>query len=499
MKKFPTIALALQALRDKKITVLQLVNDAITRIEAEDFGENGIGSFTQTCFDEARDEAKKLDESGDFSGSLAGIPYTLKDVISVEGMKNTAGSKMLGNYQAPYDATVYEKLRDAGAILLGKVNTDEFTMGSSCETSQIVQTKNPWNTKKVPGGSSGGSAAAVAKGFGYFSIGTDTGGSIRQPANFCGITGLKVSYGRVSRSGIISYASSFDSIGPLTQNTQDAAKVLEVIAGNDKKDSTTPEISVPKYSEILEFSEKDTENSGKKLAGKKIGVIKEFMNAKGLDPQIKAEVEKTLELAKDLGAEIEEISLPLTEYAIPTYYLLVKAEASTNLARYDGIRFGKNEESLSSPVDNLQELYTKTREEGFGEEVKRAIMMGTYTLSAGYYDAYYLKAAKVRRLMKEKYDQAFEKVDAIIAPVSPFPAFGIGEKKDDPLEMYLADIFTVTANLVGICGLSIPTGLVGKEDEKLPTGVQILGKAFTEEKILEIGNVLEKEIGFKGL
>ncbi len=483
MKQFPTIESALDALRSGKISAVDLVQDHITRIQNEDAE---IGAFLSTRFDDALAEAKSLDDSGDFSAPLAGIPYTLKDVISVEGLKNTAGSKMLEDYIAPYSATVAQKLKNSGAILLGKVNTDEFTMGSSCENSALKSTKNPWNTTKVPGGSSGGSAAAVAKFFGYFSIGTDTGGSIRQPANFCGITGLKVSYGRVSRSGIISYASSFDSIGPLTRNVQDAALVLEIIAGTDSADKTTPAISVPKYSQTL----KNSEIPGNALKGKKIGYIKEFMEAEGLNPAIRAEVEKTLEIAKSQGAEISEISLPLTEYAIPTYYLLVKAEASTNLARYDGIRFGKKVEA-----ENLEELYKKTREEGFGPEVKRAIMMGTYTLSAGYYDAYYLKAAKVRRLIKEEYETAFASVDALIAPVSPFPAFGIGEKNENILEMYLADIFTVTANLAGICGLSIPTGKV----DEMPTGVQILGKSFDEENILTIGSALEKELGFETL
>lgn len=477
---YTSIASAQNALRTKEITARELLEEHIARIEDE---EKVIGAFTQTNFEQARKDADALDKTGDYSAPLAGIPYTLKDVISVQGLKNTAASKMLENYKPPHNATVAQKLKDSGAILLGKVNTDEFTMGSSCENSALQQTKNPWNTDHVPGGSSGGGAAAAAKYFGLFSIGTDTGGSIRQPANFCGVTGLKVSYGRVSRSGIISYASSFDSIGPIAPTVEDTAIVLGVIAGHDTKDATTPEVAVPNY---LEEIEKTTD-----LKGKKIGVIKEFLEAEGLDPAIKKNFDETIAKAKLLGAEIQEISLPLTQYAIPTYYLLVKAEASTNLARYDGIRFGATKEA-----ENLEELYTKTRSKNFGPEVIRAIMMGTYTLSAGYYDAYYLKAAKVRTLIKAEYENAFKTLDAIIAPVSPFPAFKIGEKKEDPLAMYLADIFTVTANLAGICGLAIPTGFVGKEGEKLPTGVQILGKAFTEEKILAIGAVLEDEINF---
>ncbi len=463
-------------LEAKQISALELTNIFISRIEKFD---SDLGTYTQTCFDEARIAAKKLDESGDFSAPLAGIPYSLKDVVSKKGLKNTAGSKMLEHYEAPYDATVAEVLENAGAILLGKVNTDEFTQGSSCENSALQLTRNPWNLDKVPGGSSGGSAASIAKYLGLFSIGTDTGGSIRQPANFCGVTGLKVSYGRVSRSGIISYASSFDSIGPIAPTVDCTARVLEVIAGNDKKDATTPEIAVDAYSSLLE--------TGADLSGKKIGVIKEFVEAEGFDVELKQSFENTVQQLESLGAEIVEISLPLTRYAIPTYYLLVKAEASTNLARYDGIRFGE-----TATVSNLKDQYTKTRSEFLGPEVKRAIMMGTYTLSAGYFDAYYVKAAKVRTLIKEEYEKAFATVDAIVAPVTPFPAFNIGEKTSDPLAMYLADIFTVTANLAGICGLSLPTEKV----HDLPAGVQILGKAFNEAEILQIGSVLEKSYGF---
>ncbi len=469
-----TIAEAQEMLRNKKITALELVNVFIHRIEESD---ERIGSYLETCFDSARESARKLDESGDFSAPLAGIPYSLKDVVSKKGLKNTAASKILENYVAPYDATVAEALEQSGAILLGKVNTDEFTMGSSCENSALQVTKNPWNTQKVPGGSSGGSAASVAKYFGLFSIGTDTGGSIRQPSNFCGVTGLKVSYGRVSRYGVISYASSFDSVGPIAPTVDCVAKVLEVIAGHDKKDSTTVDVSVDSYSQ-LQLSD---------LSGKTIGVIKEFIDADGFDADLKQSFKHTIQVIKDLGGTVKEISLPLTKYAIPTYYLLAKAEASTNLARYDGIRFGK-----TADVNDLYQQYTKTRSEFLGPEVKRAIMMGTYTLSAGYFDAYYVKAAKVRTLIKQEYEKAFAEVDVIVAPVTPFSAFNIGEKTSDPLAMYLADIFTVTANLAGICGLSIPTEKV----HGLPAGIQILGKAFDEKNVLEIGSVLEKQYGF---
>lgn len=473
-----TIAEALSQLRSKEITALDLVEQHIARIKKED---GILQSYTETCFDKARIQARKLDEQGDFSSPLAGIPYSLKDVVSKKGLKNTAGSKMLKDYNPPFDATIAKKLEESGAILLGKVNTDEFTMGSSCETSAFGETKNPWDTARVPGGSSGGSASAVAKYLGLFSIGTDTGGSIRQPANFCGVTGLKVSYGRVSRYGVISYASSFDSIGPIAPTVDCCARVLEVIAGRDPQDSSTPDIVVPSYS-------KKTESVSNTLSGKRLGVIPEFLNAEGLDPKIKESFQKTVEKAKSLGAEIQEISLPLTKYAIPTYYLLVKSEASTNLARYDGIRFG----SSSEEAKTLKEQYLFTRSEGFGNEVKRSIMMGTYTLSAGYFDAYYLKAGKVRTLIQQEYKKAFTSVDALIAPVSPFLAFKRGEKVSDPLSMYLADIYTVTANLAGICGLALPTECI----DEIPSGIQLLGDAFTEEKILEIGSVLEKELGF---
>lgn len=476
-----TIKEALSQLRSKKITAVDLVEEHIDRIEKED---GVLQSYTETCFDTARAHAKKLDESGDFSAPLAGIPYSLKDVVSKKGLKNTAGSKILKDYIPPFDATVAKKLKESGAILLGKVNTDEFTMGSSCETSAFGETKNPWDISRVPGGSSGGSAAAVAKYFGLFSIGTDTGGSIRQPANFCGVTGLKVSYGRVSRYGVISYASSFDSIGPIAPTVDCCARVLEVIAGSDPQDSSTPDVSV------LVYTEKTEKNTGS-LSGKTIGIIPEFLEAEGLDPRIKKSFDTAVEKAKSLGAKIQEVSLPLTKYAIPTYYLLVKSEASTNLARYDGIRFG----SAIPEAKTLKDQYLFTRSQGFGSEVKRSIMMGTYTLSAGYFDAYYLKAGKVRTLIQEEYKKAFSSVDALIAPVSPFLAFRRGEKIADPLSMYLADIYTVTANLAGICGLALPTECI----DGIPSGIQLLGDSFTEDTILEIGNVLEQEFGFTKL
>lgn len=467
-----TLAQTLQDLRDKKITTTELVESYLQKVETSD-----LNAYITLCADEARAAAKAQDASGDFSKPLAGIPIALKDVVSTKGIRTTAASKILAEYVPPFDATVWEKLREAGAILLGKANTDEFTMGSSTETSSFGITKNPHDEDRVPGGSSGGSAAAVAAGECLAAIGTDTGGSIRQPANFCGCTGLKVTYGRVSRYGCISYASSFDSIGPLAKTVEDVALVLEVIAGQDKKDATTPSEPVDTYSHDLDAD----------ITGKIIGLPREFFEAEGIDPQVKEATLRAAKMLEKRGAILKEISLPLTEYAVPTYYLLVNAESSTNLARYDGIRFG-----LSKEGKNLEEHYKKTREAGFGDEPKRKIILGTYTLSAGYVDAYYKKAAKVRALFAQEYAKAFETVDAIFAPVAPSTAFKIGEKIDDPLQMYAEDIFTVSANLAGIPSLAVPTEKISG----LPTGVQIMGKQFNEKGILNIGWHLEQEANY---
>ena len=467
-----TISQILTDLRSKKITATELVESYLQKIETSD-----LNAYITVCADEARAAAKAQDASGDFSKPLAGIPITLKDVVSTKGVRTTAASKILADYIPPFDATVWEKLRDAGAILLGKTNTDEFTMGSSTETSAFGITKNPHDKTRVPGGSSGGPAAAVSGEECLAAIGTDTGGSIRQPANFCGCTGLKVTYGRVSRYGCISYASSFDSIGPLAKTVEDVALVLEVIAGKDKRDATTPPEPVDAYSQDLDAD----------ITGKVIGLPKEFFEAEGIDPQIKEATLRAAKMLEKRGAVLQEISLPLTEYAVPTYYLLVNAESSTNLARYDGIRFG-----LSKEGKDLEELYKKTREAGFGDEPKRKIILGTYTLSAGYVDAYYKKAAKVRTLFAQEYAKAFESVDAILAPVAPSTAFKIGEKIDDPLQMYAEDIFTVSANLAGIPSLAVPTEKISG----LPTGVQIMGKQFDEKGILNVGWHLEQEAAF---
>ncbi len=466
-----TIASLLTDLRSGTTSATDLTNQYLAKIKA-----SPLNAYISVTEDIALRQAGELDTSKDFSKPLAGIPIAVKDIICTKGIKTTAASKMLEDFIPPYSATVWEKLEDAGAILLGKTNCDEFAMGSSTENSAYGTTKNPHDHECVPGGSSGGSAAAVAGNEAVFALGTDTGGSIRQPANFCGCVGLKVTYGRVSRYGVMAYASSFDTIGPLTNSVADAAAVLEVIAGKDPRDATTPNTAVPQYTKSLEDP----------IAGKKIGLPKEFFNAEGCDPRIKAACEDAAKLLEKRGAIITEVSLPLTDYAIPTYYLLVKAEASTNMARYDGIRFGH-----SKTEKDLAESYMASRQ-AFGDEVKRAIMMGTFTLSSGYVDAYYKKAAAVRSKMKADYDRVFGEVDALLAPVSPTPPFKFGDKVDDPLQMYLADIFTVTANTVGIPSLAVPTGKI----DGLPTGVQILGKQFDEAMILNLGWHLEQEAGY---
>ena len=462
----------LQRLRTKELTATALVEQYLKKIE-----HSNLDAWVTVCAESALSGAKKRDASGDFSEPLAGIPVGIKDILCTKGVRTTAGSKILETFVPPYSATAVEKLESAGAIVLGKTNCDEFAMGSSTENSAFLTTKNPHDTTRVPGGSSGGSAAAVAGDECAAALGTDTGGSIRQPANFCGCVGLKVTYGRVSRFGAISYASSFDTVGPMTRSVADAAILLETLAGTDPRDATTPNKTIEKYSECLDAS----------LSGKTIALPKEFLNAEGLDPEVKNETLRAAKILESAGAKIVEISLPLTKYAIPTYYLLTMAEASTNLARYDGVRYGEKIDGK-----NLEDLYKNTRGELFGDEPKRKIILGTFALSAGYADKFYEKAAEVRTLFAREYAEALEKADAILAPVSPFPAFPIGEKKDDPLQMYLADIFTVSVNLAGIPALAVPTGRI----EKLPSGVQILGKQWNEAGILNIGSWLEKGAGY---
>jgi aspartyl-tRNA(Asn)/glutamyl-tRNA(Gln) amidotransferase subunit A len=405
---------------------------------------------------------------------LGGVPVGIKDVMSTRGVRTTAGSKILGNYIPPYDCTAVARMEAAGAVVLGKTNCDEFAMGSSNENSAFHPVHNPRDLTRVPGGSSGGSAAAVAADMAVVALGSDTGGSIRQPASFCGVVGLMPTYGRVSRYGLIAFASSLDHIGPLAKTVKDVAIVLHAIAGRDPMDSTSADLPVPDYTTDLE----------KSVRGLRLGVAKEYFG-EGLDDEVHHAVESAIDELKSLGCEVVPVSLPHTPYAIPTYYLIATAEASSNLARYDGVRYSYR----ASGVKTLSEMYRRSRDEGFGAEVKRRIMLGTYALSAGYYDAYYLKAQKVRTLLTRDFEEAFRKVDAIVTPTSPTAAFRLGEKSNDPLAMYLADIYTVTADLAGIPGISIPCG---ETQGKLPIGLQILGKHFDEATILRLAHAYER-------
>ena len=467
------------AIAEKQFTAAALVDAFYDKIRRDDAD---VGAYLTLSEDRAYMQAARIDElagRGDALPPLAGVPIAVKDVISTKGVRTTAGSKLLDNYNPPYDATVVERLENAGAIILGKTNCDEFAMGSSNENSGFHPVRNPRDHERVPGGSSGGSAAVIAAGTAVASLGTDTGGSIRQPASFCGVVGLMPTYGRVSRYGLIAFASSLDKIGPFGKTVKDTALVLEVMAGRDRMDSTSADVPVPTYSHFV----------GQPLTGLKIGVPGEYFG-EGLDAEVRAAVEGGIQKLAEAGCEIVPISLRHTPYAIPTYYLVATAEASSNLARFDGVRYGVR----AKDVKTLAEMYRRTRDEGFGAEVKRRIMLGTYALSAGYYDAYYLKAQRVRTLIARDYDDAFAKVDAIVTPTTPTPAFCLGEKADDPLAMYLADIFTVTASLAGIPGLSVPCG---KSSEGLPIGLQVLGKHFDEAMVLRVGHVVEHALAGK--
>jgi aspartyl-tRNA(Asn)/glutamyl-tRNA(Gln) amidotransferase subunit A len=410
---------------------------------------------------------------------LLGIPVAIKDVIAVRGQPLHCGSKILGSFVSPYDATVIEKLKDAGAIVFGRLNMDEFAMGSSTENSAFGVTRNPWDLSRIPGGSSGGSAAAVAAFECIASLGSDTGGSIRQPAALCGCVGLKPTYGRVSRYGLTAFASSLDQIGPLARDVRDAATVLGVISGHDPRDSSSVPVPVPDYAASLDAP----------IKGLKLGLAKEYMIG-GLDPEVGGAVQAAVQQFEKLGAEIVEVSLPHTEYAVAAYYIIATAEASANLARFDGVRYGARVEG-ADPTD----LYCKTRGAGFGPEVKRRIILGAYVLSSGYYDAYYLRAQKARTLIRRDFLRAFEKVDAIVTPTAPTAAFKIGEKADDPLQMYLSDIFTISCNLAGICGLSLPCGFTA--NPKLPIGLQLLGQPFGEETLLRLARAYEQSAGWR--
>ena len=460
-----------------EVSSVEVTKSVIQRIEQM---EPTVNAYITVMAEKAIERAKEIDSrraKGEDIGPLGGVPMAIKDVIIISGTRTTAGSHILENFISPYNAHVIEKLIEAGAVFVGKTNTDEFAMGSTSETSYFGTPRNPHNTEMVTGGSSGGSGAAVAVDECIAALGSDTGGSIRQPASFCGVVGFKPTYGRVSRFGLIAYASSLDQIGPITKTVEDSALILSVIAGHDKRDSTSLNESVPDYLESVEAGSK----------GLKIGLPEEYLG-EGIDPEVKKITIEAAEKLKTEGVEVVDISLPHTEYAVPAYYLLATAEASANLERYDGVRYGFRTEN----PDNLFEMYAKSRSEGFGAEVKRRIMLGTYCLSAGYYDAYYRKAQKVRRLIKEDFDKALETVDAILAPVSPTPAFPIGSKINDPLQMYLADIYTISLNLAGLPGISVPAG---KTSNKLPVGIQFMGRVLNEETLFKLSATLERNIG----
>lgn len=438
--------------------------------------DSRINAFLSVNESGALEQAAAIDElrkGGKPVGPLAGIPVAIKDVLCTRGETTTCASRMLENFVPPYDAHVIEKLRNAGAVLIGKTNMDEFAMGSSTENSAFKTTRNPWNTDCAPGGSSGGSAAAVAAGMVPLAIGTDTGGSIRQPAGFCGIVGMKPTYGRVSRYGLVAFASSLDQIGPMANDVTGAAMLLQAIAGHDVRDSTCVDTPVPDYLASLD----------KPLKGLKIGIANEHF-ADGLDPEVKLAILSSLEVYRRAGADVREITLPHTKYAVAAYYIIAPCEASSNLARYDGVHYGHRAEKFSNMID----MYATSRGEGFGREVKRRIMLGTYALSAGYYDAYYLKALKVRRLIRNDFDNAFEEVDIIASPVTPTPAFKIGEMVNDPLAMYLSDIYTISANLAGLPGIALPAGM---SSGNLPIGLQLVGPAFSEVKLLRAARMFE--------
>ncbi len=459
---------------NKEITSLELTQAVLARIDEV---EGDVQAYLTITREEALAQAKAVDEKiakGEEIAFLEGIPGAIKDNICTKGIKTTCASKILQKFVPPYDATVMQKLEAQNPVVLGKTNLDEFAMGGSTENSAYHPTCNPWNTDCVPGGSSGGSAAAVAAGTAVWALGSDTGGSIRQPASFCGVVGMKPTYGRVSRYGLVAYASSLDQIGPITKDVTDCAHILNIIAGRDEMDSTSLDVQVPDFTKALVQDVK----------GLKIGLPKEYF-VKGMDPEVEAAVKNGVKELEKLGAEVVEISLPNTDYAISTYYLIAPAEAATNLARYDGVSYGERAEDA---VD-LVEMMTKTRTQYLGEEVKRRIMIGNYALSAGYYDAYYLKALKVRRLVKEDYDKAFKDVDVIICPAAPSVAYKIGEKISNPLEMYLQDACTVPLNLAGLPGISVPCGY---NKDKMPIGMQIIGKALDEETILRVAYTYEQ-------
>lgn len=462
---------------NNEITSLELTEAILSRIDEV---EGDVKAYLTLTRDEAIAQAKAVDEKiarGEKISFLEGIPGAIKDNICTKGVKTTCASKILQNFVPPYSATVVNKLNAENAVILGKTNLDEFAMGGSTENSAYFPTRNPWNTECVPGGSSGGSAAAVAAGTAVWAIGSDTGGSIRQPASFCGVVGMKPTYGRVSRYGLVAYASSLDQIGPITKDVTDCARILNIIAGHDDMDSTCVNEAVPDYTKALVEDVK----------GLKIGIPKEYF-VDGMDPDVEKAIRDSIKKLEELGAEVVEISLPNTAHAISTYYLIAPAEAATNLERYDGVSYGERADGV-----DIVDMMTNTRSQYFGEEVKRRIMIGNYALSAGYYDAYYLKALKVRRLVKEDYDKAFEKVDVIVCPTAPSPAYKIGEKIDNPLEMYLQDVCTVPLNLAGLPGISVPCGFSSKG---LPIGMQLIGKPLDEATLIRTAYTYEQSQDF---
>ncbi|CAB3394802.1 MULTISPECIES: Asp-tRNA(Asn)/Glu-tRNA(Gln) amidotransferase subunit GatA [Kyrpidia] len=458
--------------RRREVKPSELAEAVLGRIRETD---DRVRAFLHIDEDRALEKAREMDEvasAGRGEGPLFGVPGAVKDNLCTEGVRTTCASKILANYVPPYTATAVRKLEDARALIVGKTNMDEFAMGSSTENSAFQQTANPWDLGRVPGGSSGGSAAAVAAGQVPFALGSDTGGSIRQPAAFCGVVGLKPTYGRVSRYGLVAFASSLDQIGPITRTVEDAAAVLQAIAGHDPLDSTSAPVEVPNFVGALTGEVK----------GMRLAVPREYIG-EGTDPGVAAAVKRAVDTLAGLGAEVEEVSLPHTKYAVATYYLIAPAEASSNLARYDGVRYGVRVEG-----DNLIDMYRRTRSEGFGPEVKRRIMLGTYALSSGYYDAYYLRAQKVRTLIRRDFDAVFERFDAVVAPTTPTVAFRFGEKVSDPLTMYLNDILTIPVNLAGLPAVSVPCGLV----DGMPVGLQVIGKAFDEAAVLRVAHAYEQ-------
>ena len=474
-----TVHELMDKLNKKEITSEDITKSYVSRINEK---EDNVEAFVTVLSEEAENKAKEIDqkiEKGEITNKLAGIPIGIKDNICTKGIKTTCSSKMLEDFISPYDATVMDKINAENLITIGKLNMDEFAMGGSTENSYFKKTKNPWNLNKVPGGSSGGSAAAVASQMVPWALGSDTGGSIRQPASFCGVVGLKPTYGLVSRYGLVAFASSLDQIGPITKDVRDSAILLNIIAGHDEKDSTSVEMPKKDYEKAL------TGN----IKGLKIGVPKEFFG-EGINEEVKKSLKQAIETYKELGAEVEEFSLDIAKYALATYYIIACAEASSNLGRFDGIRYTYRAKDFK----DLKDLYKKTRSEGFGAEVKRRIILGTYVLSSGYYDAYYKKAQQVRTLVMNEFNKGFEKYDVILTPTAPTVAFGIGEKSNNPLEMYLADICTVSINIAGLPGISVPCGI---DNEGMPIGMQLIGNRFQEETILNAAYSFEQEYKFR--